>query len=119
MNKRNTIKLTSDIIPAEAIHPGEDILDEIEYRKIKPEELAKKMDIAASVLNQIIKGEKNITPDIAIRLEKALKIDAAFWMRLQVHYEINTIRIKYRKMLNNNNINASKRKSIQRAIVSN
>jgi len=118
MNRRNTIKLTPDIIPAEAIHPGEDILDEIEYRKIKPEELAKKMGIAISVINQIIKGEKNITPDIAIRLEKALKIDAAFWMKLQVHYEINTIRIKYRNMLNNNKLNISKRKSLQKAIVS-
>ncbi|MCH8317156.1 MAG: HigA family addiction module antidote protein [Bacteroidetes bacterium] len=118
MNRRNTIKLTPDIIPAETFHPGEHLLDEIQYRKIKSEELAKIMGIASYVLEQILKGKKNITPQIAISLEKALDISAEFWMRLQVKHEIDTIRIKYRNMLNNNNINASKRKSIRKAIVS-
>jgi len=118
MNNKNYIPFDPDRIPADTFHPGNIIKDELEARDMKQQELAARMGISKSVLSQIIQEKKNITPSIAIGLEKALGIKAEFWVKYELHYEIDTIRIKYRNMLNNNNINASKRKSIQKAIVS-
>lgn len=93
---RKTIKLTKDTIPAQATHPGHLIADEIEYRVIKQKDLADAMDISANVLSEIIHGKRNITPDIAMKLEQALDIDAIYWMRLQVKYYIDKIKIEQR-----------------------
>ena len=100
MNKQRGIKLTPDMIPGQAFHPGGFLLEEIEYRKIKQKDLAEAMNIAANVLSEIIHGKRNLTAELAIKLEKAIDIDAAYWMRLQVKYEIDTIRIKHSKEIN-------------------
>ncbi len=97
MNRQKGIKLTKEMIPGQATHPGELIFDEIEYREIKQKDLAEAMNIAPNVLSEIIHGKRNLTAELALRLEKALDIDAAFWMRLQVKFEIDSIRIKHRK----------------------
>ena len=94
--KTAPIKLTKDTIPSHATHPGVLLHDEIEYREIKQKDLADAMHIATTMLSELIHGKRNITPSIAMKLEKALDIDAVFWMRLQVKYEIDTIRIKHR-----------------------
>ncbi len=39
-------------------------------------ELALKMEIAPNILNELIKGKRNITAALAIKLKKVLKIDA-------------------------------------------
>ena len=91
-----TFKLTKDVIPGQAFHPGVLLKDEIEYRQIKQKDLARSMHIATTVLSEIIHGKRNLTADLAMKLEKALDIDALTWMRLQVKYEIDTIRIKER-----------------------
>ena len=85
------------MIPSHATHPGVLIADEIEYREIMQKHLAEKMDIAANMLSEIIHGKRNITPATAMKLEKALDIDAVYWMRLQVKYEIDCILIKHRE----------------------
>lgn len=94
MNKTKTYHITKDTIPAHATHPGILLLDEIEYREIKQKDLANSMHIAPTVLNEIIHGKRNITAELALKLEKTLGIDAITWMRLQVKFDIDSLRIK-------------------------
>ncbi len=96
MSKIKTYAITKDTIPAHATHPGMLLQDEIEYRGIKQKDLASSMNIAATVLNEIIHGKRNLTADLALKLEKALDVDAITWMRLQVKFDIDSIRIKER-----------------------
>jgi addiction module HigA family antidote len=96
MNKQKTYKLTKDILPSHATHPGVLLFDEIEYRGISQKDLANTMHIAPTVLNEIIHGKRNLTAELALKLEKALDIDAIIWMRLQVKFDIDTIRIRER-----------------------
>lgn len=97
MNKyKKTYKITPDMIPGQAFHPGVLLRDEIEYRGIPQKELADTMHIAPTVLNELIHGKRNLTAALALKLEKALDIDAITWMRLQVKFDIDTIRIKER-----------------------
>lgn len=76
------------------IHPGEILADELEARELKKSVFAMDNRIYPSHLSDILKGRRNISAAIALKLEKALGIDAAFWMRLQVDYDLATEREK-------------------------
>jgi len=45
-------------------------------------------------MSDILKGKRNITEEIALKIESKLGISAEFWMRLQVEYNISVLRIK-------------------------
>ena len=47
-----------------------------------------------SHMSDILKGKRNITEEIALKLENILGISAEFWMRLQVEYNISVLRTK-------------------------
>lgn len=85
---------TTKHIPFEASHPGSLLLDEIKFRNLNQKEIANQMEIQPSLFNEIIKGKRALTADIAILLEKILEIPADYWMRLQSQYEIDLARIK-------------------------
>ena len=82
------------LTPAFAIHPGETLKDELDAREISQTDFATDIGILPNQLNEVIKGKRNITADFALLLEKALKIEADFWMRLQSSYELDVSRVK-------------------------
>ena len=100
-SKRN---LANDMVPGSVMHPGELLKDELEARAMKQIELAKELGIAKNVMSEIIGGKRNITPELAVRLEDALGIKAEFWMKYQVAYEIDKIRIKNKRSIQGANI---------------
>ena len=83
------------LIPFEATHPGTLIKDELEVRDdLTQKDLAILLGVKPSFLNEIIKGKRPITADIAILLEKSLDISADYWMKFQSQYEIDSAKIK-------------------------
>ena len=88
-----TNKHINEAIPARAFHPGLDIKDELQARGMPQRELAKNLGIKPSQLNEIIRGKRNITPQLALLLEKVLGIDADYWMNAQKQYELDKARI--------------------------
>jgi len=117
MKNNKSIKLTSDIIPAQATHPGQLLKDEIEYRGIKQKEIAKTTGIALHIISEIIHCKRNITPAIALKLESALDIDTAYWMRLQFKFEIDSIRIKHRDQIANSKLSKKKKDSLSQKVL--
>ncbi|TDD95082.1 HigA family addiction module antitoxin [Flavobacterium cellulosilyticum] len=85
---------TKNPIPAFATHPGTILVDEMEANGYSQIDLAKLIDIKRSQLNEIIKGKRNINADLALLLEKALGIDADFWMEAQKNYDLDKARIE-------------------------
>ena len=43
---------------------------------------------SVQVVNLIINGKKNITPDTALDLERGLGVSAGFWSRLQADHDL-------------------------------
>lgn len=84
----------NQLTPVSAIHPGEILLDELEARDIKQRDFAMQVDISPTQLNEIIKGKRNITPELAVLFEAALKIPASYWMQLQSNYEIDKVKLR-------------------------
>ena len=73
-------------------HPGEILKDEIESRGISQRKLAAEMGIGYSVLNEILNARRPMTEKTALLFEAALGIDADPLMRLQVKYNMQTVR---------------------------
>lgn len=86
-------KIFANDIPAGTpIHPGFIISDEIEARELKQKELAQEMHISPSMLSDLIHGRRNISADLALKLERALGISAMFWMNFQSKYDLDKVR---------------------------
>lgn len=83
-----------NLVPAYATHPGLMLADEIEANGYNQIDFAKLIDLKRSQLNEIIKGKRNINADLALLLEKALGIDADFWMEAQKNYDLDKARIE-------------------------
>ena len=77
-------KIVTDI----TLHPGEVLHDEIVARSIKQKDLAKKIKILAPHLNDLLKGKRHISARIALKLEVELGIEADYWLRLQMAYDL-------------------------------
>lgn len=76
-------------IPAEVFPPGEFIRDELDARGWTQGDLAQIMGRPPQVVNEIIAGKKQITPDTALGLAKAFgDDDALYWMNLENMYRL-------------------------------
>lgn len=91
------------LVPAMAIHPGEMLLDELKSKKITQKDFAIQIGYQHSQLNEIIKGKRKITADLALLIEKSLEIDAEYWLNLQIQYDLNISKINEK---NKSTINA-------------
>lgn len=78
--------IDNNLTPSNAIHPGEMIKDEIEFRGISQKALAAEIGLPASVLNEVLNGKRAVTTEYALLLEAALGIEAGLCLKLQSDY---------------------------------
>jgi addiction module HigA family antidote len=70
-------------------HPGEFITEVyLEPNGISGRELAVKLDVAPSTLSRILKGSSRITPEMALRLSKAIGRSPESWLTLQDSHDL-------------------------------
>lgn len=98
--------------PPHLYHPGQLIKEEIEYRKISQKELSKLTGVATNIINEVLKGKRNCTPQFAVKLEEALKIDAKILLRLQMNFDFAATKIKTIQKINNLSMITEKKKKI-------
>lgn len=72
-----------------APHPGEVLRDELEARGLSAHALAIALRLPASRISQILRGQRSITPETALRLARYFGGSAAIWLRLQVTYDLS------------------------------
>ena len=69
--------------------PGEFITDiYLEPNGISGRELATKLDMAASTLSRMLKGTSRITPEMALRLSKAIGRSSESWPAMQDNHDL-------------------------------
>ena len=79
----NTVGLSRDLI----IHPGETLAEALEERNMTQSELAIRTGMSELYIEQVIKGQQDINPEFASKLEGAFGIESLFWMNLQKNYD--------------------------------
>ncbi len=77
------------------IHPGEILLEEFLLPlEITAYRLSKDIEIPQTRISQIIKGQRRITADTALRLSSYFNNSAKFWLGLQNDFDIEAERDK-------------------------
>jgi addiction module HigA family antidote len=71
------------------IHPGEILLEEfLKPLSISQYQLAKDLGIPQTRVSQIIKGNRRITADTALRISQYFGNSAKFWLGLQNDFDL-------------------------------
>ena len=74
-------------------HPGRSIRDAcLDAVGLSVTEGARVLGVARHTLSRVINGHSGISPEMAIRLEKAGWSNADHWMRLQTAYDLAQVR---------------------------
>lgn len=70
------------------IPPGEYFAEVLKEKGISQAEIARRMARPPQAINEIISGEKAITPETALQLERALGVPAHIWTGLEARYRL-------------------------------
>jgi antitoxin HigA-1 len=70
------------------IHPGRFLADELEALNISVPEVAELLHVPANRIYQLLKGQRALTADTALRLSQWLGSSAEMWLNLQKLYEL-------------------------------
>jgi len=79
----------NELVPAYGPTPGEILLMELEERGWTLDEFAEQIDYPAEVVRQIIHAQKQLTPEIAQRMGKALGTSTELWHNLASDYRLH------------------------------
>jgi addiction module HigA family antidote len=82
------------------IHPGEILLEEfLKPMGISQYRLAKDISVPARRINEIVHGQRAISPDTALRLSRYFGSSERFWINLQARYNLEVEKDRLRDRL--------------------
>ena len=80
---------------ARPIHPGEILHEEfLAPLDLSARALAVALQVPVPHINDVVRGRRNITPDIAQRLASYFDTTPQFWMNLQTSYDSKLARLE-------------------------
>jgi addiction module HigA family antidote len=69
-------------------HPGRIIRTSLEEMGLTVTDAARMLNVSRPTLSTLLNGKAGISPEMAVRLAKAVGSTPAFWMRLQMNYDL-------------------------------
>lgn len=84
-----------------AIHPGEQLAEQLEALGMSAAELARQLKVPTNRITSILNGQRAVTGDTALRLGHFFGTSAEFWMNLQKLYELRLAEEKSGGMIKN------------------
>src|SRR5512147_2336753 len=96
---RSLITIRRTIVAVTAIHPGEDLAEELKKLGMSAAELARRLDVPTNRVTEILNGKRAITGDTALRLAHFFGTSAEFWINLQSLYELRIAQKKAGKSI--------------------
>ena len=75
------------------IHPGEILLEEfLVPMGISQYRLAKDVGVPPRRINEVVRGQRSITADTALRLARYFRTTERFWLNLQTRYDLELVK---------------------------
>ncbi len=82
------------------VHPGEILLEDyIKPMGVSVRAVALALHVPYSRLSEIVKGERGVSADTALRLERYFGSEAMGWLNLQAAYELRMAEIENGKAI--------------------
>ena len=73
------------------VHPGEVLRDELQEIGLTQSALAKHIGVLPKTINEICRGKRGISAEMAMKLSKSLGGSPQFWLNLQNNWEISQL----------------------------
>ena len=73
-------------------HPGEIVGDNLAELGVTIKDAAEALGVTRQQLHKIIAGRSGISPEMAVRLEKAIGGAADAWLRMQMDYDLTQVK---------------------------
>lgn len=77
-----------------SIHPGLVLQDELEELGITQTSLAEHIGVLPKTINEICRGKRGISAEMAWKLSRALGASPSFWLNLQNNWELSQLSTK-------------------------
>ncbi len=92
--------IVNEYQPDYAVPPGEVLAAELELRGMTQQELSKRTGLTPKHIIALAKAKSAITPETAIKLERALGMPAEYWLNLESQYQEVIARLNEEEKLN-------------------
>ncbi len=76
------------------VHPGEILGDELQELGLSASALAVELGVPTNRITAILKGQRGITADTALRLSRYFGTTPQFWLNLQKTFELRAAEIE-------------------------
>ena len=87
--KKKKLKFSDDIV--QAIHPGEMLQEVIESLGISQRQLARHMGIDINKINEICRGRRGISADMAVGFGRVFSTSPEMWLNAQRDWELSQV----------------------------
>lgn len=81
-----------DIQHLPAVHPGLVLQDELEEIGLTQSALAAHIGVLPKTINEICRGKRGISAEMAWKLSQAIGASPNFWLNLQNNWELSQVR---------------------------
>ncbi len=82
-----------------AVHPGETLKETLEFVGMSQSDLATRTGLSEKTISFILNGNQPITPESALKFERALGISRKILLSLQAYYEADKFRLEEKERL--------------------
>ena len=82
------------------VHPGEILADELQGLGLTANALAGHLAVPANRISAILKGQRGVTADTALRLARYFGTTPEFWLNLQKTYELRLAEVESGEAIN-------------------
>lgn len=76
------------------VHPGEILRDELEELEMSANAFAEALNVPANRISAILKGQRGVTADTALRLSRYLGTTPQVWLNLQKAFELRVAELE-------------------------
>ncbi len=83
------------------VHPGRVLGDELEERGLTQTQLASHIGVLPKTINEICRGKRGLSAEMAVKLARALGASPGFWLNLQKNWELSQVDEKHFEHITN------------------
>ena len=91
------------------VHPGEILGEELKELGLSASALAKALDVPTNRVTAILKGQRGMTADTALRLSRYFSTTPQLWQNLQKSFELRVAEIESGKQIEERVLKANRR----------
>ena len=94
---KRTIERTSNGLPP--IHPGEYVREALEDLGLTQAALARLLGVSAMRISHLVREERPVTAEMALRLGQAFGQSPQYWLNLQADFDLKIAREQFKDSL--------------------